>query len=348
MSFLDNWSLKKCPFTQALTLWVIAFACIAAAPAQARCSSYLARGLLALSRPDFRQEHIWEAREHGQTDKADRLQLKLEKYLRTGSIVWAGSHPLSSRVTVLTFANGIRGIFKSLEQSERWKWSWQDGYIYFGKPNVECEVFAYRADRLMGVDIVPTTVFRTYRGFPGVVSYYVENDFKESIEIEAAKTKFSPHEIHRTRLAAAKGFRKLIFLETALDAIDRTFNVIVNDRNQVSAHDFEFSLGFGNRSVLPGPGMGHFRKYVTDLLDQPVHYDWTGKYILDMLRSLQVSRSFLERLESFSPEQIAAHFEGLSPILIERFQQNLSEILSGYRRAEAMGLGESLFQEASN
>ena len=102
------------------------------------------------------QEIIWQLQETGMLDKAAQLEKVIADMLATAKIgqmerIGKGV----SGAQLVTFANGLRGVYKVSRPAH--------------------EVAMYRLDKLIGTNVFPVTVMRTIDGKTGSVQLFIEN-----------------------------------------------------------------------------------------------------------------------------------------------------------------------------
>lgn len=102
------------------------------------------------------QEIVWRLRENGDIDAADEMEKLLISSLQEEKIInieaAAGGR---TGAQILTFNNGMRGVFKLHE-------SWES-------------IAMYRFDKLLGTDIYPIAVQREVKSNKGSIQLFVEN-----------------------------------------------------------------------------------------------------------------------------------------------------------------------------
>jgi hypothetical protein len=219
-----------------ITLLISAFAQVPAARADLACLRYfIDRDPYVFFRTlnvEPTQFTIWDLAKKGSKEKAQELEIEVAFVLENKEplkIFPLSSHP---GVQVFEFENGIKGIFK--------KGSGE-------KEHAGSEVTTYLIDRMLGLDIVPITVFRKHGEEIGSLQLFVESDGRAYRGRAFKKAKDFPE----------GESLKIDFLDYLIRNTDRHIeNALFNKtRNKLIAIDHGYSLGNPNRAYGKPPAI---------------------------------------------------------------------------------------------
>lgn len=124
------------------------------------------RRLLAVENPESTthyQRAIWDLRAQGFYEEAENLTADIEMALRSSEVV--AQEAIGRGITdarLIRFSNGLIGVFKLGNHPANC---------------ANCEVAAYRLDRLLGTNLVPITVERTINSVRGSVQLYIPGSY---------------------------------------------------------------------------------------------------------------------------------------------------------------------------
>lgn len=109
------------------------------------------------------QEAIWQLDQKKRVYDAKQIRIWLHNYISSDDYVPENVKALgmggATRPKILTFNNGIKGVFKKK--------------TIHPSANHLSEVAAYRIDQIYGFNLVPITVAHTIKGLKGSVQYFV-------------------------------------------------------------------------------------------------------------------------------------------------------------------------------
>jgi hypothetical protein len=204
---------------------------------------------------------------------------QVESFLRTADIIKA--ERTSQGITLpirLTLSDGRRqchATFKSIDEHKRGITQLSGSTEYDFKDSWKYEVAAYELDKLLGLDMVPVTVMRTYNTRRGSLQFWVEDCMDEG---ERRKKKLEPPNpvYWNWQIITARLFDRLLY------NIDRNLgNLLITPDWKLVLIDH--SRTFKNVDYLKSPeGMQYFSRSLMDRLaglDKEIVEQCCGDYL---------------------------------------------------------------------
>src|SRR3989338_2831926 len=224
------------------------------------------------------QEKIWDLKRSGNYTEGEVFQSELLDILKNGVISEKTALNLGgTKNFTIIFSNGLMGIFKP-------RFQYDDSGFLDPKVNADAEVAAYEVDRLLGLDVVPTTVMRSIEGQEGSLQVW----------IPSSRTAFQCLQESGLIIDRSKKVKFLDYLIFNRDVRADNYLILKNGTQASIDHGLAFKVS--NSTVEE-----EARKMLID-----VNGYYPGKTVLNRLRSVS-DQDWREALSShLTPSQIKA------------------------------------------
>lgn len=215
---------------------------------------------------------------------------EIEEALRTAKIVKVKE--LGTGITnpqKFTLDNGkfqFAGVFKTIDERKRGLTKLAKSVEMDFKDSWMFEIAAYELDKLLGLNMVPVTVERSYNGKKGSLQLWIENAMTERVRKEKNLTATNTVDWNR-QIFKVRVFDNLIY------NIDRNLGNLLIDANW-KIYMIDHSRCFKNMDLLQHPkDLRVFSRSLIDRLrklDQKTIQEHCGKYLTNMEIKMMLKR----------------------------------------------------------
>src|SRR5262245_3626726 len=204
---------------------------------------------------------------------------EIEKFLQEAKIIKArGTKVGTTNAWRLTLDDGQRqhlALFKTIDEREPGATQFSGSAEIDFKDSWMFEVAAYEIDRLLGLNMVPVTVARRYRGNRGSLQFWMDNCIMEK---DRVKMKLNPPDPESWK----QQIYKVRLFDNLLYNIDRNLgNLLISP--DWKCYMIDHSRTFKNVNRLKSPkDLTYFSRSVMDAvqkLDEPTLKARCGKYL---------------------------------------------------------------------